>query len=104
MELNISPQDIDKYVKDVLLQCTIGKNIKEGLEKSVKEIFSGYRNPVDEFVKAELSNIVREYMNRDEVKPIIIEAIAKAITPDAIQTIVNYGISEVARRYKEYNT
>lgn len=103
MEINIKPEDIDQYVKNAVLESTLGKNIKEALKKSLDDCFTGYRNPINEIVKKQLEEIVKEYMNKDEIKSLINQALAKVITPDAIETIVSYGVSEVRRRYQDNN-
>ena len=103
MELNITPEDIDKYVKDALLECTIGKNVKEAVEKSIKELFSrNYNNPVEEFVKQHLKDITREYMNQDHIKPLIIQSVAKSITPESIEKIVTFGLKELQTQMERY--
>lgn len=102
MEININPQDIDKYVKDAILESTLGKTIKQELDKALKELFSGYRNPVDGIVKDELQKIVIQYMNQDDMKPLIYEAIAKWVTPEMVSRLVEYGANEFKKRYDDY--
>lgn len=103
MEINIKPEDINLYVKNAIMESTIGKNVKEGIEKGLNDLFGGYRNPIGEIMRRELESIVKEYMSQEDVKPKIMTAIAKAITPDAIDSIITYGVSELKKRYDEYS-
>lgn len=101
MEINIKPEDIDVYVKNAIMESTLGNNIKEGIEKALKELFSGYRNPVEDIMKRELERLVKEYLEQESVKPQVMLAIAKSITPEAVGQIVMYGCSELKRRYED---
>jgi len=92
MNINISPEDIDQYVKAAVLDSTLGKNIKEGIEHSLKELFNGYRNPVKEIMQKELERLVTEYIDSSEIKPKIMEAIALQVTPGTIGSIINLGV------------
>ncbi len=101
MEINIKPEDIDIYVKEAILKSTIGTEIKTGIQAAMQEILSGYRSPVKEFAIKYLNELVKEYMQRDDIKPLIIEAIAKTITPQVIETIVKEGCYQIERRWKD---
>jgi hypothetical protein len=74
MEISIKPEDIDVYVKNAILESTIGKEIKSGLEKALSELFTGYRNPIPELMKAHLQGIVSEYLEKEEIKSEIKES------------------------------
>jgi len=103
MELNITPEDIDKYVKDALLESTIGKTVKEALDKAIKDIFSrSYNNPLEDFVKKEITNITKEYMQQEHILPLLQQSIAKAITPLAIENIVKYGLKKLSEDIESY--
>lgn len=102
MEITIKPDDIDQYVRTAILESTVGRDIKEGLERALKSIFSGYGNPIQDIMKRELERIVKDYLEQPDIKPKIYEAIAKAITPEAIETIVGFGVAELDRRHREY--
>ena len=101
MEINIKPEDIDVYVKNAILESTLGTNIKEGIEKALKDLFSGYRNPVEEIMKKELERLVKDYLEQESVKSQVMIAIGKSITPQAIEAIILYGCSELRRRFED---
>jgi len=101
MEININPADIDLYVKNAIMESTLGKNIKDGIEKALKDLFSGYNNPIDNIMKRELERLVKDYIEQEEVKSKIMESIAKVVTPDAVSSIITYGVNELNRRYKD---
>lgn len=101
MEINIKPEDIDVYVKNAIMESSLGKNIKEGIEKALKDLFSSYRNPIEEIMKRYLESLVKEYLSQEDIKPKIMTAIAKAVTPEAVEAVISYGCIELKRRYED---
>lgn len=101
MEINIQPDDIDKYVKQCILDSTVGKTLTVEIEKGIRDLMSNWNSPIKSFMNKVLDEFTREYMNREELRPLIMEAIAKTITPDVIQKIINYGVTELVRKYDD---
>lgn len=107
MEINIKPEEINEYIKKTFIEnfldSTLGGSIKTRIDEAMKELFSGYRSPIKDFVNRELEKLVIEYMNKDDVKPIIIEAIAKKLTPETVELIVSNGVHELQKSIKNRN-
>lgn len=100
-EVSIKPEDIDKFVKDAFMECAIGKQLKDGIQKSFNELFNSYRNPVQEFVKEEIKKLVCEYLKQEDVKPKIMAAIAKGITPEIIELMISNAAYELQKKINE---
>lgn len=98
MEINIRPEDIDVYVKEAILKSTFGKQIEASLQKCLKEILESYRSPVEELVKRELGMIVREFVNRPEIKEKILGVISSIVSRDKLDRVVEGTIEEVIKR------
>ncbi len=101
MEVNINVEEIDKFVKEKFMECAIGKHIKDAIKKSLDDLFSGYRNPVQDFVKDQIKIMVAEYLQKDDVKPTIMAAIAKGISGETITNIVSNAAFELQKAIKE---
>jgi hypothetical protein len=48
MEINITPGDVEKMVKDSLVKAGLGKAITEAIQKALT---GSYNNPIDEAIK-----------------------------------------------------
>jgi len=101
MQIEIKPEDIDSYVKKAILDSTIGKSLVVEIEKGIRDMMNNWNSPVKSFMNERLKEFTREYMEKPELKPLIMEAIAKTITPEVITTIVNYGVTELVRKYDD---
>lgn len=98
MELKIDPQDVNNYIKDAILKSTVGATISIEIEKEIKDLFNTYNSPIKKFVNEHLRIMVKEYMEKQDVKPLLIQAIERNLTPDTIALIVSYGLSELQKR------
>lgn len=75
MEINIKPEEIDKYVKNAILESSIGKILEESSKKFLSEICQrSYDSPVKQMIH----NIVREMLTDELNKPENKEIIKKA--------------------------
>lgn len=101
MEIEIKVEDIDKFVKEKFMECAIGKHIKDAIQKSVTELFSSHRNPVQDFVKEQIRILVGEYISQEDVKPKIMAAIAKGLSSETIELIVSNAAYDLQKRIDE---
>lgn len=90
MEVNITPEEIDKYVKTAIIESSIGKIIKESSEKFMNEILA---NRYDSPIKAILHNVAREliesHIKTPENLELIKNIISEKITQEAVKSIVD---------------
>lgn len=101
MELKIDPEDVNQYIKDAILKSTVGNTICVSIEKEIKELFASYNSPIKSFVNEHLRNMVKDHMEKQDIKPLLIEAIEKHLTPETISLIVANGVYELQKRMKE---
>ena len=101
MEININSDDVNNHIKEAILQSTVGKTIVISIEKALKELFDGYRSPIKEFVNQHLREMVKEHMEKQDVKPLLIEAIEKHLTPESISFIVSHGLYALQKSIKD---
>lgn len=94
MEINIKPEEIDKYVKDAIINSTVGRIISEKVEKNMKDIVERkWDNPIDDLIKHIIRDTVREFLHKSENIIIIEKAVQEKFTAqfvgDAIQKVVD---------------
>lgn len=102
MDINIASEDIDKFVKDAFLKATIGKNMKEGIEKALNKVMSGWDSPFEKYIKDEINLIVKEYMGQEHVRQEILGALAEVISKTNVKTIVEAGLKKLEQDMKDY--
>lgn len=98
MELKLLPEDIDKFIKEAVLRSALGKNIEQVIDKAVKDSIDRYDSPIKQLVNEIIKEIVKDHLTKEENKSLIYEALLKNITPDAIETMVRYGIDQLKRQ------
>lgn len=76
MEINVTPDDVEKLVKDAILKAGIGKAI----EKSLVEHLSGYKSPVDAAMKDAVAQVTRRLLNEEPWATRVREAVSAALT------------------------
>lgn len=102
MEISINPQDINEYVKKVLIECSLGVEIKKAIDEALKEVLSHYDSPIKKLMKQHISDIVKEYIGSEQNKPLIYEAIAKIISPNVIENIISTGVYQLKKNLEDY--
>jgi hypothetical protein len=101
MQIEIKPDDIDQYVKDAIMKSTVGQSLCVEIDRGIQDLMKGYNSPIKNFMNKVLENFVKEYMERPEIKEMVMQAIIKTITPQAIEAIVIYGIEKLNSLYKD---
>ena len=100
MQIEIKPEDIDKYVKDAVMKSTVGQSFAVHIEKEIKDMMASYRNPIKQFIQDVLKDYVKDYMHNPEIKSQIIASIASIIKPETIELIVSHGVYELQKAIK----
>lgn len=102
--ITISPNDIDEHIKAAVLKSALGVKIKETIDKEVEKMCEGgyYRtSPIQSVVQDELQRLVRVYLQADDVKPKLIEAIKNALAEDIIDKAVNFCVGALECKLNE---
>ncbi len=93
LEFNITPEDIEKLVKDSIMKSGFGKTIEEAIKKA----FSGYDNPIDKEIKNYVGQMCSQII-REKFAPAIKEAVSKEIEARVTQEIIDKTVSEAVKR------
>lgn len=101
ISINMEPADIERFVKDSIMQSGFGKAIQEGINKSL----AGYNNPVDEalrrYVGQVASDLIREKYEAD-VRAAVARVIEEKVTNELIEKTVDAAVSKMQRAAEGY--
>jgi hypothetical protein len=96
MEVNITPDEIDKYVKTAIIESSVGKIIKEAGDKFMTELIA---NRYDSPIKAILHNVIKDIFSEKIRSPenikLIEGAVAAAVTDTVIQQVINKMLQNI---------
>lgn len=102
MEITIKPEEIDLYVKNAIIESSIGKILKESSEKWIKELCE---NRYDSPIKGMINNIMREMIQAELNKPEnlarIKEAFISKINENTINEVIYKMMDKIALRAEE---
>jgi len=100
MELTISPEDIDRLVRETIMKSAFGDTIT----KAVNNALSGYNSPVDDAVKklvgSVATDVIREKFD-EEIRALVTAAIEKRVTQSMLESIVDAATERMARAVKD---
>lgn len=101
LELNIKPEDIERLVKDSIMQAGFGKAVSEAITKAC----SGYNNPIDEALKRYVGEVaaalVREKYAGD-VRAAVARYIETRVTQELIDKMTDEATKKMQRAAEGY--
>lgn len=100
VEINIEPKDIDNYVKEAILNSSVGKILKDNLENELKNLMKGYHSPIQKACAEVLEKMVKEYLDKPECKDMINVAICKFMTKNSVEKIIQYGLDKLIKEVR----
>lgn len=96
LELNIKPEDIERLVKDSIMQAGFGKAVTEAINKAL----SGYNNPVDEEIKRYVGQVAADLIREkyaDEVRAAVTRHIEAKVTSELIDKMTDETVQRMQR-------
>ncbi len=104
IEITLSPNDIDEHIKSAVLKSALGVKINETINEEVKKMCEGsyYRSsPIQAVVQDELQRLVRGYLQADDVKPKLIEAIKNSLSSDVLEKAVEFCVNSLESKLND---
>lgn len=94
-KVDIDPEQINKEVSEAILKSAIGKQLKESIEKEVKNLGGLYNNPMDTVIRGEVNKVIKELIAekyqdqiRAEVEKHITDKVVSDITGKAWEAFI----------------
>lgn len=100
MELEIKPEDIDRFVKEAVLKSALGKTISDALAK----LFAGYNSPIDDAIKQHVRFIADEVIREKftgTIRAAIVAHVEKKVTPEIIDEITSKSVDKMVSAVSE---
>jgi hypothetical protein len=83
LNLNIDPEEINRYVTQQVLDSAIGESVRKAIEKSLEPLSRTYDNPLEPVIRDQVFKVVRELVDK-EYKTQIEEYVRQRITPEFV--------------------
>jgi len=102
MEINITPEDVDRLVKDSILKAGLGRIITDTIAKVLNP--NAYNNPINGAVEKyilEVANQLLRDVYADKVRQIIRAEIEKRVTDELLQQIAAGVVKKMENAAKE---
>lgn len=95
-ELNLTPEDVERLVRQTIMQAGFGQAISE----AVKKALTGYNNPVEEGVKRYVAEVVAELLRSayaEKIRGAVALAIQEKVTDELIDNTVAAATNRMIR-------
>jgi 3-methyladenine DNA glycosylase AlkC len=96
--MQLTPEQINTFIADAVLQSQIGEAVKQSVARSVSELSKTYNNPFDEVIKRHVTQLIdAEVMTtyRPVLEAGIKDALARYMTDDVLTTIVETALTKL---------
>ena len=103
MQIEITPNDIEKMVKEAILKSSIGTAVQKAVSSVVNS--SSYNNPIDDEIRKVVTEIAKELIKENygpEIRTLVAEAMEKRVTKETLVKITESAmklIEEAASNY-----
>jgi hypothetical protein len=89
MEINIKPEEIDLYVKNAIIESSIGKILHDSAKKWIDELCSNrYDSPIKNMIHNIVRDMLKEEINKPENLALIKEAFISKINESTINSVI----------------
>jgi uncharacterized membrane-anchored protein YjiN (DUF445 family) len=98
--MQLTPEQINEFVAKAVLESQIGNAVKDSVARVMKDLQATYNNPFDQVIKHHVSAIIETQLRetyKEQIQAQIRDALAKAVTDDFVQKLVQVAIDRVSR-------
>jgi uncharacterized membrane-anchored protein YjiN (DUF445 family) len=98
--MQLTPEQINEFVAKAVLESQIGNAVKDSVARVMKDLQTAYNNPFDQVIKQHVSAIIETQLRetyKEQIQAQIKDALAKAVTDDFVQKLVQVAIDRVGR-------
>jgi hypothetical protein len=98
--MQLTPEQINEFISKAVLESQIGNAVKESVARVMGQLQSSYNNPFDHAIRQHVSVIIETQLQeiyKEQIKAKVQEGLAKAITDEFVQKLVQVAIERVGR-------
>lgn len=100
--MELTAEQINTFLSNAVLESQIGAVVKEAVARSVADLSKSYNNPFDSVIKAHITRLIDKEViatYQPTLEQGIKDALAKAMTDEAIARIIEAGMEKLRSRY-----
>jgi len=105
MKLEINAEDVERMVRDSILQAGVGKAINEGIQKLLQEDASTYRDgPIRSELRKFLTTTVKKLLEtefKDRLEAATRQAVSAMVTDDMLKTVAEQSVRMMVKSFEE---
>ncbi len=101
LEFNISPDDIERLVKDSIMQAGFGRAVTDAIGKAL----TGYNNPIDEALKRYVGKVAADLIQEkyaSEVREAVARHIEARVTKELIDKVTDEAVRKMENAAERY--
>lgn len=102
LEFNISPEDIERLVKDSIMRSGFGKAVEDGVKKAIG---GGYDNPIDKEVKSYVGEVCAQLIREHfavSIRAAVQAHIEAKVTQELIDTTTRVAVEKMVSAADRY--
>lgn len=98
MNVNITPEEINKFIADKILQSKLGETLDARVKEVVSKLSQSWDNPYDALIRGEINDRIKEIIEKD-YKTYIEEEVKKRITTEMVDRYIENAWKKLTDRY-----
>ena len=101
MDIKITPEDVEKLVRETLLKSALGNTIQTAVNKALGE---PYNNPVQNAVIGYISTVARAVVEEQyaaQIRTAVEEAVRARLTDEVAKQFVNTTFDRMERFFRD---
>ena len=102
LEINLSPEDIERLVKDSIMRSGFGAAV----EKALRSAMSGYDNPIEKSLRQYVGSVCDELIRAhyaDKIKAAISSHLEKSITTELVEKTTSEAVRRMVKAAEDRN-
>ena len=100
--MELSAEQVNKFLSDAILNSQIGAVVKKAVEKSIADLSRSYENPFDQVIKNQVVILIEKEVHT-QYKPLLEARIKTAMeqwaTDEVLTKIVDAAMERLKSRY-----
>jgi len=97
----VTPDDVNKYVTQAIMESSIGINLKAAIDKELKDAIDGYDSPVKKVCREAIRAAIQGVIDQPSWKEKINEAVAKHVTDDFLNSVIRYAVDKTVQDLRD---
>ncbi len=98
MDINVTPEQINKFIADKILQSSLGNTLEQRIKEVVSKLSQSWDNPYDQVIKSHINESIKQVIE-ENYSSFIKEEVKNRLTDEMLQKYVNNAWHKLTRDY-----